>query len=242
MIRIFAHRGASSTHPENTVAAFHEAVRVGADAIELDVQLTRDRQLAVFHDETLDRIAGVSGRVLDHSLAAIQEIDIGGRYADAFAGERVPSLRQVLREIPETVLLNIHAIAYSYSRKGLAAELVDALDEVDAWGRCFVTSDAQTLKRIRRLSPGAQTCSLTRFPNPSDYLRHSVELGCPIIQPLRQMVSPEFLAAAHQNGLTVNVVYANTEEEMRELAQMGVDGIFTDHPELLKKVLSYHTT
>ncbi len=239
MVKIFAHRGASGAYPENTLVAFREAVRMGADAIELDVQLSRDRELIVFHDETLERTTGLSGRVIDWKLAAIQKMDVGERYAPEFAGEHIPSLQEVFEAVPSSILLNIHVIAHSYSRKMLATRLVQYLHEADAWERCFITSDARTLKQVHRLHPGAKICSLTRFPNPSDYLRHSMELGCRIVQPLRQMLNAHshFVEEAHQRGLTVNVVYANTEDEMLDLIEMEVDGIFTNDPGLLRKVL-----
>lgn len=239
MVKIFAHRGASCSQPENTLPAFDEAVRIGADVIELDVQLTRDRRLAVFHDESLDRMTGLTGRVIDRKLATIQEVDIGARCTPQTTGIHVPSLCQVLQSIPDTVPLNIHAIAYSYSRETLADRLVRTLAQMEAWDRCLISSDVHTLKEIRLRQPEATICSLTRFPKATTYLRSSVELGCQAVQPLRQMLrgAPQFIDDAHRARLEVNVVYANTEEEMRELIEMGADGIFTDDPGLLRKVL-----
>src|SRR4029077_6422632 len=95
---IIAHRGNSAHRPENTLAAFASALEVGADVIELDVQLTKDSRLAVIHDATLERTTTGKGRVRDHTLAEIRAVSAGyaSRFGDQYAGERVPTLAEAL--------------------------------------------------------------------------------------------------------------------------------------------------
>lgn len=93
---VWAHRGASSAAPENTLAAFRKGLEVGADGVELDVHLTLDGHVVVIHDPSVNRTTNGRGRVADLSLAAIQALDAGGRFSPEFAGERVPTLEEVL--------------------------------------------------------------------------------------------------------------------------------------------------
>ena len=92
MTKIFAHRGSKGTHPENTLASFKGAVRVGSDGIELDVHLTKDGQLVVIHDETVDRTTNGTGEIRTLTLAEIKEFDAGSWFKSDFAGEKIPTL------------------------------------------------------------------------------------------------------------------------------------------------------
>ena len=105
---ICAHRGASQTHPENTIAAFNEAVRLGAHMIEFDVRMTRDSKLVVIHDESVDRTTNGSGFVRELTLEEIKLLDVGSWKSNNFEGERIPTLSEVLNIIPQNIWLNIH--------------------------------------------------------------------------------------------------------------------------------------
>ncbi len=101
MTKIFAHRGSKGTHPENTLASFKEAVRVGSDGIELDVHLTKDGQLVVIHDETVDRTTNGTGEIRNLTLAEIKAMDAGSWFKNDFAGEKIPTLDEVLHLLKE---------------------------------------------------------------------------------------------------------------------------------------------
>ena len=101
MTKIFAHRGSKGTHPENTLASFKEAVRVGSDGIELDVHLTKDGHLVVIHDETVDRTTNGTGEIRNLTLAEIKAMDAGGWFHNKYAGEKIPTLEEVLLLLTE---------------------------------------------------------------------------------------------------------------------------------------------
>ena len=90
-MKVMAHRGYSGVYPENTMLSFREAVKVGCDAIEMDVHETRDGRLVVIHDERLDRTTDGSGRICDHSFAELQQVNAAARFAGKYAPERIPS-------------------------------------------------------------------------------------------------------------------------------------------------------
>src|SRR5512143_199880 len=103
---ILAHRGASRRAPENTMAAFRLAAELGADGVELDVQLSKDGEVVVMHDSRVDRTTDGHGRIRDLPLAELRALDAGGWYAPEFAGERIPTLAEVLHELGPRLVLN----------------------------------------------------------------------------------------------------------------------------------------
>ena len=105
---ICAHRGANETHPENTLAAFREAVRLGAHMIEFDVQITKDKQLVIMHDKSVDRTTNGKGLVSDLTLSEIKKLDAGSWKSKDFIGEKVPTLKEALAVFPKNIWLNIH--------------------------------------------------------------------------------------------------------------------------------------
>ena len=105
---ICAHRGASVSHPENTLAAFKEAIRLGAHMIELDLALSKDDAIVVLHDSTLDRTTNGKGLVSDWSLKELKTLDAGSFKATHFKGERIPTFQEVLAIMPENIWLNVH--------------------------------------------------------------------------------------------------------------------------------------
>ncbi|MBU0511232.1 MAG: glycerophosphodiester phosphodiesterase, partial [Chloroflexi bacterium] len=109
---IFAHRGASAYAPENTLAAFDLAIRQNADAIELDAKLSADGHVVIIHDQTVDRTTDGTGRVSDLQLAALQELDAGCTYDEAFRHERIPTLGEVFDAVGRKILINVELTNY----------------------------------------------------------------------------------------------------------------------------------
>ncbi len=105
---ICAHRGAMETHPENTLAAFKEAVFLGAHMIEFDVRLTKDGHLVILHDETVDRTTNGMGKISELTLHEVKQLDAGSWKSEIFTGEKIPTLQEVLIVLPENIWLNIH--------------------------------------------------------------------------------------------------------------------------------------
>ena len=124
--RVIAHRGFSGAAPENTLAAVRAAIEVGADMVEIDVTLTSDGHIVVIHDETLDRTTTGSGRVSDFTLTELQRLDAGGWFAPRFAGERIPTLDQVLDEIEGRILLNVEIKSEAVER-GIVTKVASAI-------------------------------------------------------------------------------------------------------------------
>lgn len=235
-VAIVAHRGASGAFPENTAIAFEEAVRLDVEMIELDVHLTRDRQLLVVHDGTVDRTSDGKGKVAELDLAQIKEMDAGAWMAPQFAGARFLVLDEALDLMPAAMRLNVHIKAYDEDRDALASMVVRSLQERQLLETAFVAADEATLAAARAVEADLQICNLSTRPV-EDYVDRSRQIDCRILQPGNGMTTPELVREAHENGMEVNPFYADDEAEMRRLIACGVDGILTNFPEKLQQLL-----
>ena len=226
---VCAHRGASGTHPENTLAAFREAIRLGVEMIEFDVGQTRDGHSVLLHDGAVDRTTGGSGEVGSLTLAEVRELDAGGWRGAEFAGERVPTLAEALELIPSDIELNVHVKPYAPDLAALVADVIGQLRQARAPHNAFIASDHHVIQRVAALAPEWSTCYLAGMRK-DDYIDTSRQLGCLILQPRSSIVTPEFVRRAHELAMRINVFCADTQEEMLRLMNLGVDGILTNYP------------
>lgn len=251
---LIAHRGGARLAPENTLPAFELAARLGADAFELDVHLTADGEVVVFHDDDTLRLTGAPGPVSGRTLAELRALDAGYAFtADAGAsfpwrgqGVTVPTLRELLARFP-LARLNVEA---KTPEPPLAEALVRVVREVGAVERvCIGSEHDEQGERLRALLPEAchflpreaASCHImaarvegaTGCPEGWDVadLPHRIE-GTDIAVVDRRTV--EYL---HGRGMAVFVWTVDEEEDMRALLAAGVDGIMTDRPDLLARVL-----
>ena len=233
---IIAHRGASRQAPENTMAAFRLAAELGADGIELDAQLARDGEVVVIHNATLDETTDGRGRVQDVNLSELQKLDAGSWYGAPYAGERIPSLAQVLHELGPRLLLNVELKTEAVFSNRLEAEVVRLVEDANMVERVVVSSfNPMALWRVRRLNRHVAT-GLLYAPDQPIHLRQRwlQPLARPqALHPRWDMVERDFVSAAHGQGLKVNVWTVNDEEAMLRLTGWGVDAIITDRPDRL---------
>lgn len=139
--KIFAHRGSAGTHPENTMAAFREAERVGADGIELDVHLTKDNEVVVIHDSTADRTTNGTGEMRNLTLKELRKLDAGLNYSKKYKGERIPALKEVLSWMQENTLeLNIELKNVTVEYPGFEEKLLEEVVEFGMEERLFLSS------------------------------------------------------------------------------------------------------
>jgi glycerophosphoryl diester phosphodiesterase len=247
MTIVVAHRGASAELPENTMAAFRRAVELGADAVELDVHLTADGQLAVIHDDTLDRTTDGTGSVAGFSMDALRRLDAGFAFhtdADAGfphrgAGLRIPALPEVLAWLPEGIGLVVEIKA-----RAAADAVVEALrgSGVREAGRASVISfDEAAIDRVHELDPDLATGYLLVPSQPFEpALRWAVERGHVGVHPwdgdLGLDPAPK-LAQALAYGRLVGCYVVNDPDRMRQLAAYGLWGFVTDVPDVARATL-----
>jgi glycerophosphoryl diester phosphodiesterase len=222
-MQCIAHRGFSGRYPENTLLAFRKALEVGADMIEFDVRVSRDGELVVMHDPTVDRTTNGSGRVETLTLRELKMLDAG-------MGEIIPTFSEVIEELGGKIGMNIHMYAYGEALDRAVEVCVEAgiLDEV-----FFALSDPTEIRRLLRLHSDVYVCSGYRAVE-RDYLEASVELGARIIQPLigAAYLTADWVERAHEKGMAVEVFWADTADEMLRLRSLNVDGILTNFPDI----------
>lgn len=231
MTLVIAHRGASAYCPENTLAAYALAVEQRADMIEIDLHRTRDGAVVITHDETLEGLGG-SGEIADASLAEVRALDAG-------AGERVPTLDEVLDGFGAAIPFNLEI---KRARAGLYAGLEElALEAVRCRGllerTLFSSFYDPALERLRALEPGARLAFLVSPRDAERPLERARAVGAEALNPWRGMLSAELVDSAHAEGLAVYPFTVDREEDMRRLLELGVDGMFTNHPDRLRSLV-----
>lgn len=238
---IIAHRGASAYAPENTLAAFKQALYQGADAIELDVKLSADQRVVVMHDSTVDRTTPMKGRVRDFVIADLRRMDAGSHFDIAFKGEPVPTLEEVLKAVGLITILNIELTNYATPFDDLPERVAELVRQYRLTQRVFFSSfNVIALKRIQRLLPEAPIGLLT-FPGWKGALMRLLPrsiIDYQSLHPERNDATIELIEKTQKQGRKVFVYTVNDEPGIKTLFECGVDGIFTDDPPLAKSVLA----
>jgi glycerophosphoryl diester phosphodiesterase len=231
-VLVIAHRGSSGHAPENTMAAFRKAVAQGATFIETDLQLSRDARFVAIHDSTLDRTTGVRGAVHDLTLADLRRLDAGSWFGSEFAGERIPTLEEILQFSKKHDVVFYLEVKPSGSWGGEHA-LIGALRESGEIPRVVVISfDPNILESLRKLEPTLMTGLLYEGQLP-DPLEKAVQIGARQLAVRGDLVTPVLLTAARKKDLQVVCWTVNHPAHMRMLIDAGVDGIMSDYPDRL---------
>lgn len=233
-----AHRGGAADGLENTHSAFARAVALGYRYLETDVHATADGHLVAFHDETLDRMTDASGPIGELPWSQVSRASVGGR-------EPLPLMRELLRAFPEA-RWNIDVKAES-----ALVPLLELLSEQDAWARvCVGSFEEERVARAQamagpRLATSLGTRGVVRLRLRSYGLvpARSVRSSAVCVQVPEhrsgiRVVDGAFVRAAHARWMQVHVWTVNERNRMRELLDLGVDGIVTDHIETLRDVLT----
>jgi glycerophosphoryl diester phosphodiesterase len=248
---IYAHRGGAALRPENTIEAFDHGLACGADGLEFDVHLSRDDEVVIHHDDTLERTTSGTGPVAAHTAAELARLDAGHSFTDGSGGFPfrgrgigVPTLRAVLRRYPAAPLI----IELKVGGERLARRVADEVTQAGALDRVAIGSFyPDALAAVRHYAPAIATGAAKEETRWALY-RSWVGLGIGAT-PFREFQVPEwagytpivtrrFVAAAHRAGLPVKVWTVNGAEDMRRLAALGVDALITDRPDVARAVLS----
>jgi glycerophosphoryl diester phosphodiesterase len=230
---VWAHRGASGRTPENTMAAFRAAEADKADGIELDVHLSRDGAAVVIHDESLDRTSSGEGPVRSRTLAEIQGLDAGCWYAPKFAGERLPTLAEVLAWAGGRLRINIEI------KDAAAGHEVLVLLQNHPGSRVLVSSfDHRLLAGLRNDAPRLPLGFLWESRLWRRALARAVAAGAESFHPRADRTSRQLVDACHHHGLRVYPWTVDDPQQAEELVRLGVDGIFTNHPARMVTLLA----
>lgn len=216
-----AHRGAMSSHPENTLPAFRAAVKAGAQMIEFDVFLTKDNKMVVLHDSKVDRTTNGKGKVSDLTLAEIKKLDAGSWKDPVYAGVQIPAIQEVLDVMPHNIWLNIHI-----KEEGRLPVMVARL--IAKQGRlhqAFIACSEVSASQAKEAVPGILICNMDRQDSASEYVNSTIRAKSDFIQ-LTQSDYPGFAAdikSLKENGIKVNYFGTDSPEMIKMLFENGVD-------------------
>ncbi|WP_124727741.1 glycerophosphodiester phosphodiesterase [Staphylospora marina] len=234
---VYAHRGSSRSAPENTMAAFMKAVSEGAEGIELDVHLTANREVVVIHDETLDRTAGVPGKVADKSAGELARLRVGRWFSEDFADERIPLLSEVLEWLRDTdVELNIELKNGIIRYPGLEEAVVGLVERYGFTDRVVISSfNHFSLRHLRHFRPGLRLAALyvCGMVEPWMYAKH---LGVDGIHPHHLACPDEVVEGCRKSGIRVRPWTVDDPAEAERLIRAGVDALITNLPSKMLEV------
>jgi glycerophosphoryl diester phosphodiesterase len=228
-----AHRGLSARFPENTLAAFKGAVDAGAHMIELDVNLTRDRQLVVIHDDTVDRTTNGRGAVRALTLEALGRLDGGSWFDPAFKAERLPTLAQVLDAVKGRLMVNIEIKPEAFERHGPAdaveRQVLQLVRKKNMIDDVLVSSfEWQVLENIHRMEP-AIALGLLSDAAADDSVRYWYgRINAFSWHPDYRVLTRDQVEAFHGLGARVFPFSVNGRIDTRGMLAMGVDGLIVD--------------
>ncbi|HEV2490830.1 MAG TPA: glycerophosphodiester phosphodiesterase family protein [Candidatus Acidoferrales bacterium] len=231
---IIGHRGASGHAPENTVASFRKAVELGATFIETDLRLSHDARFVAIHDATLDRTTNGRGMVRDFTVEQLRELDAGSWYRQEFAGERIPTIEEILAFAREADIVFYLEIKHDAAAWGMHHGLATALRAAGEAARTVVISfDPRILANLRRLDATQLTGLL--FEQPLERpVEAALRVGARQLAPRADLVTPELMREARDAGIQVVTWTVDEPEQMRALAAAGVNGIMTNYPDRLR--------
>ena len=229
---VIAHRGASAYRPENTVLAYELAVEQAADMIEVDLHRTRDGGVVIAHDAELARIGG-RGEIGDASLAEVRALDAGG-------GQAVPTLDELLDGFGSRIALNLELKqggrgAYA----GLPAVAAAAVQARGLEARTLYSSFYDpVLHDLRRVDAEARIALLLSRRSATSWVERARAVGAEAVNPELPLVDRAFVERAHGEGLAVYVFTVDPLEEMQRLLALGVDGLFTNVPDRMRRLVA----
>ncbi len=230
-----AHRGLSARFPENTLAAFNAAADAGAHMIELDVSLSKDRQMVVIHDDTVDRTTNGSGRVRALTMDKLSRLDAGSWFDSRFSGERPPTLAQVLDTVRGRLLVNIEIKPEAFEPNGpedaIEQQVWQLVQDKEMADDVLVSSfEWRVLENLRRLAPTITIGLLSDKPADGHLFDWIEKTGAFSWHPDYRVLTAEQVTAAHQVGVKVFPYAVGGHIDTRKMLAMGVDGTIQDEP------------
>lgn len=235
---VWAHRGASGYAPENTLAAFQKAVDLGADGVELDIQLTKDDQIVVIHDETIDRTSDGKGWVRDYTLEELRAFNYN-RTKPEYKHADIPTMREVFELLkPTGLFINIEIKTGVVFYEKIEEKILALAKEMGMEDRvCYSSFNHYTVTRIHELKPDAEVGFLYA-DGPIDMPSYGVKHGVNALHPaLYNLQYDGFVKECKEKGLKLNVWTVNERPYMEMCCQYGVDAIITNYPDIAKEVV-----
>lgn len=237
---VLAHRGASHDAPENTIAAFREAMRQGADGVELDAMVCGTGEVVVCHDEWLDRLAGEHVQISSAPLSALRRLDMGRRFGSTFQGEGIPTLAEALAAIPRDAVVNVELKSTTLSDRGLGGRAARDIRREEGGHSVVLSSfNPLTLARARaaerRLS-SAMLIAASQDLSPREWAAKALRLSALHVEHL--LCTPPNVERWHRQGLAVAAWTVDEAADVERCCAARVDALITNRPAATLALLS----
>jgi glycerophosphoryl diester phosphodiesterase len=234
-----AHRGFNTIAPENSMPAFGAAVALGAEEIEFDLWMATDGTIVSCHDPRLDRVSTGSGYIWKYSYEELLQYDFGIKHGPEFAGLKVPTFEDILKKFAYHTVMNIHIKSMDDINpvpEEMLTEIIRLIDKYDCRKYSyFMSGNPAILGQLQRLAPDIARCAGATNDPFEDLVDKAIKYECKkiqLFQPHFKKNEPDYVAKAikkaHDNGVVVNVFYADTVEEARHYLELGADTILTN--------------
>jgi glycerophosphoryl diester phosphodiesterase len=233
-----AHRGDPLVKPQNTESAFRSALTHDIDMIETDINQTKDGVPVIIHDQSVDHLSNGTGRVVDMTLKELKKLDFGSWMGEAFAGERIMTLDELLELIEGTdVALNLEIKNGPVQYPGMEKNVLAAVRDHNMSERIIISSfDHRFIKNIKSIEPKVLT-GILYHAGLIDHISPAKDALADGLHPEHGTVTQELIKDAKKAGLFVNTWTVDDEARMRELSDMGVSGIISNFPKLLVETI-----
>jgi len=227
---VIAHRGASIEAPENTLRAFEQAILLGSEGIELDVQLTRDGEVVVMHDETLDRTTNGTGNLYSYTFAELRMLDAGRSFPSTRKPERIPHLREVFDLLKgRDLLLNVELKTDLVPYEGIEAKVSALLQEYPDQQVLVSSFNHDSLRKLKQIDPASKVGLLyvEGLALPWLYAKSQNAIA---LNPYYTNIVPELVAGCRAAGIALYAWTVDDDSHMEELLAAGIEGIITNCP------------
>lgn len=238
MIINFAHRGASGYFPENTMMAFEKAIEMNCTGIETDVQMTKDGVLVLIHDEHVDRTTNGTGLVKDYTFSELNKLDAGSFLSSSFSKCRIPTVEELINFVEDkNIIINFEIKTGIVFYENIEEKLIELIYKHKMENKVILSSfNHYSMVECKKISKHIKTGLLymAGLYEPEIYCQHT---GADALHPFYMAINKEIVSAAHKKGLLVNPYTVNHEKAMKTMLDAGVDGIITNFPDKLDKLL-----
>ena len=236
--RNYAHRGFSGQYPENTMLSFRKAIEAGCEGIELDIQLTRDGEIVIIHDEKIDRTSDKKGIVKDMTYKELCEADFSYKYKGRVEFQKIPTLREYFELVKnEDIITNIELKTGVYEYEGIEKKVYDLTKEYNLEKKVIISSfNHYSVMRMKEIAPEIECGFLTEtwIIAPGEYTAlHNVEAYHPDFH----MLTSKEVKDLNAHNIKINTWTVNNEKDIMRMIKIGVDGIISNHPDVVGKLL-----
>jgi len=242
---VIAHRGASAIAPENTLAAINKAIEIGADVVEVDVHLTKDEQLIVIHDKNLKRTTGINKSIKNCNYNDIKQLNVRNRFLKEYPNQTIPTLKEVIQTINRRCKLLIEIKEGSPYYPDIEQKVLDLIKELNAEDFCLMHSFVQAAVYTWESFNSSVPVSLLKKNRPLKIWSNKLIHTCPILDTVcysnnyyYRFITKRFVKQVHRKNQKIFVWTVNNTRIMKRMVRINVDGIITNNPDKLIRIIA----